>query len=259
MEYSSKKVMNLKDKIIRIFIDKTGIKAENINEIVDLKGGSSSNENYLVKLNDGTKYQVKIPDRRMVKSKNNYAYKKYETTMIKFIGEDGTLVKEWIEGKQPNFTNKLDCIKVLNEIKKFHEIKPQENTEFEFGLFAYRDTTNIPNKFLKEFDELSEFLEVFPRGFIHGDINPGNILINKDKAYLIDLEWSMNGWLILDYAYLIAFSDIDPTLVSEFSKYNLIDLQKIVRLVCIHTLMWCENEQTEKADILFKEIINKLA
>ncbi|WP_420330711.1 phosphotransferase [Mycoplasma todarodis] len=251
--------MKLKDKVKELLIDKTNIKAEDINEIVDLKGGSSSNENYLVKLNNGTKYQVKMPDRRMIQSKNNYAYKKYEPTMIKFIGEDGTLIKEWIEGAQPDFANKSDCIKVLNEIKQFHKIKPQENTEFEFGLYAYRDTTNISKNLLEEFDELSKFLEGFPKGFIHGDINPGNILVNEEKAYLIDLEWSMNGWLVLDYAYLIAFSNIDPMMVSEFSKYNLTDLQKIVRLVYIHTLMWCENEETEKANILFKEIINKLA
>ncbi|NQZ29424.1 MAG: phosphotransferase [Mycoplasmatales bacterium] len=248
----------MKSKIQQLFINKTNIETNNIKCINILEGGSSSNKNYLVKLNDGTKYQVKIPDKRMVKSKNNYAYKKYEPEMVKFIGEDGTLIKEWIEGWKPDFTNESDCVKVLNEIKKFHEIKPQKNTKFEFGLYVYRNTSNISEKFLKEFDELSKFIEKFPKGFIHGDINPGNILVNDNKAYLIDLEWSMNGWLILDYAYLIAFSNINPLTVSKFSKYSLNDLQKIVRLVYIHTLMWCENEQTKKGDILFKEIINKL-
>ncbi|TCG10515.1 phosphotransferase enzyme family protein [Mycoplasma todarodis] len=248
----------MKDNVVELFVDKTNINQEQIKVVDKLKGGSSSNRNYLVELIDGTKFQVKFPDERMVSKKSVYAYKQYNASMIKFIGEDGTLIKEWIEGRHPDLNNKDDAKKVLQEIKKFHDIKLPKESIDEFGIYEYRETTNISKELLKEFDQLCKILDQFPRGFIHGDINPGNILVNDEQAFLIDLEWAMSGWLILDYAYLIAFSNIDIHEVSEFSGYTVFELKKMVRLVRIHTLMWCENEKTEKADMLFEDILNKL-
>ncbi len=249
----------MKNKVIEIFLDKTHFNKDSIINVTSIEGGSSSNDNYLVELKDGKKYQVKIPDARMNNLKSYYAYTKYETSLVKFINEDGLLIKEWIEGNTPDFNNKDDSLKVLQELQSFHTIKPSKSYQRSFGLYIYRETTNISNDLLNEFDQLSKLLETFPKGFMHGDINPGNILITNKKAYLIDLEWAMKGWPILDYAYLIAFSNIDPKIVADFSGFKLCILEKLVRLVFIHTLMWCENEKTKKGAILFKKIMKKLS
>ncbi|CAM9153211.1 phosphotransferase [Mycoplasma marinum] len=247
-----------KNKAIELFIDKTKYSKDQIKQINKIENGFSNNANFLFLLDNGDKFQVKIPKGKNTLFPDIKSAFLYDSSIYIYLNENGLMIKKWIEGKHVDFSEEKHARWVLDEIQKLHNIKIESNEMGMYDINAYRKKTNIPTKFLKEFDVLSTELQKYEISFIHGDINPKNVLVTKSRALLIDFEWSKNGYSILDYAYLIAFSKININLVSKVTNYNVQELEKMVRFVLIHTLMWCENEQTDKSSILSKEIMEKL-
>ncbi|MCP4336814.1 MAG: phosphotransferase [Mycoplasma sp.] len=235
--------MDLKKQKIENFLERK------IKRYKFLKSGFSSNENYLVDDN----IHVHFTNNNIDHENEIKAYKLYGTKIFKM--QNGNFAKEFFEGRNPNFENKKELKKVIKEIKKFHKL-PNHNFD-EHGINVYLQSTKIDSKLILEFKSLISLYELEPKVLIHGDINPTNIII-KENVKLIDFEWVRKGPAIIDFASIIAFSNADINFVCKETNIDKNKLISFTRLVLIHTLMWCEKQNSILSNKLRLEVNKKL-
>ncbi len=231
--------------IKKIFSEKSNIPIEKINSIKKISSGFSNNDNYLVVV--GTqKYQFRIPKQKIDHKSELSIYKKYFKNQIIYIDSEGLLIKKWIDGNKPNMSNDKVRTMCLNEISKFHKLEaPKELGTFGFRVYEEQYSSISPN-LLKEFKETMKILESEPKSLIHGDINIDN-MVHGDGIYLIDFEWVSLGPSIIDYVYLLTFTDFPIEEISEFTKRSIKDLKLFRRFILIHTILWCLKQKTKKS------------
>lgn len=73
-------------------------------------------------------------------------------------------------------------------------------------------------------EHLASFVEAMPEPdtVLHGDFQPGNIILSGDKHYWIDLGWLSQGWHMLDLAHLYKMMMEDSVIpaVQELTHMN---------------------------------------
>ena len=79
----------------------------------------------------------------------------------------------------------------------------------ELGKYYYHDEDNIHNLFLLLDNVLSLVYEIFENGVYYSDINPGNIILDDNKAKIIDFD-----------PRFVKFDDKDKRLETIMTTYN---------------------------------------
>lgn len=73
-------------------------------------------------------------------------------------------------------------------------------------------------------EHLASFVEAMPEAgtVLHGDFQPGNIILSGDKHYWIDLGWLSQGWYMMDLAHLYKMMVEDSVIpaVQELTHMN---------------------------------------
>ena len=73
-------------------------------------------------------------------------------------------------------------------------------------------------------EHLASFVEAMPEAgtVLHGDFQPGNIILSGEKHYWIDLGWLSQGWYMMDLAHLYKMMVEDSVIpaVQELTHMN---------------------------------------
>lgn len=73
-------------------------------------------------------------------------------------------------------------------------------------------------------EHLASFVEAMPEAgtVLHGDFQPGNIILSGDKHFWIDLGWLSQGWYMMDLAHLYKMMVEDSVIpaVQELTHMN---------------------------------------
>lgn len=196
--------------------------------LTDIHNGYT-NFSFLAILEDGSKYQVRLPhDGKLINRKNeddllqNYLDAK---DFAYFDVKTGICVKKWYDGitpkrrtlKSPEFLDKLfKQIKKMHNLplKKVHNFKPIKFDAYCENL--YRLKFHLKKKYLCLIDRRQDDKLVIN----HTDINPLNIVYNKEEnnIKIIDYEWCGLASDYYDYANFIRETGIDYRKI-DFSKY----------------------------------------
>ncbi len=94
----------------------------------------------------------------------------------------------------------LDPDFIFDVYRQVVDYKPIDNNKDSLRLIELVD------KYYKKFEheKFTDFVKKLPQGITHGDINPGNVLINEDKAVsLLDFEELGVSWQLQDVAMIL--------------------------------------------------------
>ena len=136
------------------------------------------------------------------KTKGILIYEYYETSLCK---------------KDNMFFKKLG-----NRLKEIHELKNKKNIHtFNEQIDAYKKILNI-NKLLKVFEKLNALIKMSKTNhqenvFSHNDLNPENILFNKDICF-IDYEYASLNNKFFDISKIMLSFDMNPNEQYVFLK-----------------------------------------
>jgi len=217
----------IKEQAIAVFKKALPDQANDIKSIKDIHTGYT-NYSFLVELNDGTKYQVRIPhssdlinrkiEHKVLQLTNNDLF-------VYFDEKTGIAIKKWVEGKHPNIfeiNSKEFLDNLFSIIKKLHSVNV--------------DTTQVPiekiciEKFNEHLHDLAfeyqkKYLCLIDRRrndkvvLSHSDINPLNLIYgHNDKITLIDFEWCCLASDYWDYANWVRETGINFKNI-EWNKY----------------------------------------
>lgn len=170
--------------------------------------GGMSNYTYVVSEND-KKYVVRV----LGKNANLFVHRNEEAYHIKmferlnitnktlyFDLESGVKVTEYVEGDILSQINTLDYLSEVADILKIVHASPK--SKYDYDLFSRLKEFEAINKDIpKVYYELKEWAlekrkttyKNIELTFTHGDTQPSNFIVSKDKVYLVDFEFSGNN------------------------------------------------------------------
>lgn len=170
--------------------------------------GGMSNYTYVISEND-KKYVVRVlgKDANLFVHRNEEAYhiKMFERLNITnktlyFDLESGVKVTSYVEGDILSLINPLDYLKEVSDILKIIHKSPKSKYNYDlFGHLKEFEAINkdIPKVYyeikdwaLKEKEATYQNIELT---FTHGDSQPSNFIVGKDKVYVVDFEFSGNN------------------------------------------------------------------
>lgn len=215
------KKLDDKEIAIRLFVTatKNGIKCnkyskEDILDIQQIHHGFT-NKSFLFTTKDNCKFQVRLGGSNDVVDRRNEALiiKLVDNGNYIHLDQYGNAVKKWIDGEKPSFSgfNKKKLLKLLSdEIKKMHEIDIKNSNIIRHDYFAFWNKAILEPKHADKYKQLFEKYKNLPLVLSHNDINPNNMLYNKDedKIYLIDFEWGRINNAYWDYANFFRESNL---------------------------------------------------
>ena len=196
---------------------------------------------------------------------------------------DGTMVSPWIEGSMPKEEAFIN-LRFINELTKKLKALHSLNCESYFNPFEHirkgislckakeisllKSITQILDTFSKLEVKLKENLTL---GLCHNDLNASNIILNKNRIFFIDYEFSSMGDIFFDLATLSWFLD-EPyrkqLLKIYFGFYRAEDYEKLLDylyIVKLHNAIWSLLKSTEGnstydffkgANLIFEDLLN---
>lgn len=105
-----------------------------------------------------------------------------------------------VEWNPPNTPITLDPDYIFDVYNKVNDYSPVDKDEHSLRLIELVD------EYYKKFkeDKFTDFVKKLPQGITHGDIIPGNVLFNGDKAVsLLDFEELGTSWQLQDVAMIL--------------------------------------------------------
>lgn len=227
-----------------------------------------TNSTYLIKINK-QKYQIRIGDNNnIVDRKNEYnVLKNIENSLyIYYDVKNGNSIKKWIDGK--NLKNRIISYKLIkfinDEIISLHKTQ-NVNEILRFDpLVFYENTKNkIDPKYLELYLKLVNNLDNSNLVLSHNDISLVNVIYHKNKAYLIDFEWTRLNNYYWDYANFIREADLSFKKIRYWTKINpKLNFNKLVEFLFLTTcyaIQWTfATKETKKIIIYRKKTIKKL-
>lgn len=170
--------------------------------------GGMSNYTYVVSENNQF-YTIRVlgeyANHFVYREQEQYHIKRFEALNITsktlyFDLETGIKVGQFIEGDILSQVNPLDhLIEVSNILKQIHSA-PKSKYDYHFfkRLEHYESLNkNIPKSYydLKTWamDEYNQTYKYIKQTFTHGDSQPSNFIVSKDKLYIVDFEFSGNN------------------------------------------------------------------
>jgi len=200
---------NIQETALKVFKKHMPEQFAQIKTIKDIHNGYT-NYSFMVELNDGTKYQIRIPhsgeliNRKIelaVLSLSNY------NLFVYFDDKTGIAIKKWVEGSHPGILkikNKVFVDNLFTKIKNLHAIDVDQKkipikkiAIDEYNKYLYDLDFNYQNKYLALIDKRKKDQLVLS----HSDINPLNVIVDdQDNITLIDFEWCCLASDYWDYA-----------------------------------------------------------
>ena len=156
-------------------------------------------------------------------------------------------------GRLPDLARKFAAF--LNEI---HEI---EADEFPDIKDRYREWLNIAGDRLPENDRrnITTLLDGIPnsRRFIHGNINPSNIIVDGDELMLMDMSGAAHGHPIFDlqalYASLVEVEKDRPMYCSSVFKMSYENCKEFWQIFFDEYMKDRTEEETAKMELLLQK------
>ena len=223
---------------IKSMTDSCGIRIE---DILFIPGGRT-NESYTVIGNEGKKYIARIAGDGTEKiiNRDQELWNIREAARVGiapqvYCAEHGNLLIEFLDGISKKDITMLEnpetVDKVTTQLRNLHGSDATFKGHFSF-LHDYRvyraDFFSVAEKAPQEVqlveDEILSLIEHMEEKYsdvntpLHGDTALQNFMICKDRAYLIDWEYSSSGDYYLDLANFVILNDLTPELEQEFIK-----------------------------------------
>lgn len=258
-----KKKNNIKNKIIRQLEKIVKLSFPN-NEIISYTKihCGYTNLSYLVKLNDNSKWQVRIPHEQTKKLINRKSEKNIldllnNKDFIYFDIKTGKVIKKWLEGYNPNksiYSKKKFLDKLFAQIKHLHSLPIKRKYNFKkINLCAYdKQLNNLDKAYVNKFHELINQRKNDKLVINHTDINPDNILvlIPSNQIHIIDFEWVGLASDYWDYANFIRETNLNYKNI-KWSKYidnfDISVLEQYIYITSVFAYLWTFNmPQTPK-------------
>ena len=242
--------------------------------IEEFNRGASSVEKYLI-TRDDEKYLLRIYDGRFMDSRYK-AFKNmkilYENDIsIPYIYEYGKLkdnlhgyaIVEWIDGKPlDKLITSFDKVLLYGkeaalELLKMHSIEPTTEVDIyekflsslakklrkvkELGVILDYD---LINSYVLKY---SDILKNKKTSIIHGDIHPGNMIINDNKLFFIDLDVCNNDFSWIDLttnACNMDYPKFYTVLIDEYFNGNVPEEFWLIYnlygvLYCLDNILYC--------------------
>ncbi len=228
----------------------------------------------------------------IVKALNDNVVLKKEYRVMKFIEsleispkvsklKENEIIEEFIDGENLHNTDLDDVviIKLANSINKLHKLDlPKEIREivqdefvvdkkyqplklFEYiteGISQYIDYRKLKDLFI----EYNEYLNTknYNMGLIHGDLNPGNILLNKEGLFITDWTDCRYDILSCDVSQLFYVFDFKEEQKKMFLKnYSSTYIDNtILEMHYLLFLLFDLSDNFRKTKTLNEEIIEKV-
>ena len=169
---------------------------------------------------------------------------------VLFLDDNGNKIERFIEGRYYEEGNKEDLAKIASALKRLHFIPiAKDTTAFKplERLAHYKNAAKESIDLGLEEEIITKATPILTKGpycLCHNDLWRGNILINQDKAYLIDLEFASASNPLFDLASFIEENSLDEEdtlsfLTSYFGRLPIEEeLEEVNALINFHHLLW---------------------
>lgn len=162
-----------------------------------------------------------------------------------YFDEYGNKVEQFIKGREFRKDNKEDLLKVSKAIKSLHALPLfdiQEDFDIVNRFLSYKGKREA--SFIKEKEVVKKGINIINSSkqvISHNDLWSGNILIDEEKAYLIDFEFGSINSYYFDLASLIEENALDKESLTFFlSNFNLEEkeIRDIYSLIPFLDILW---------------------
>lgn len=241
--------------------------------IKQLSSGASSVEKYIA-VKDNKRYLIRLYDIRFMSSRYE-AFKNIELLynagihvpkLYDYGKKDDTHgygIFEWIDGISLDklLVTDEDAIKygalASRELTKMHDFKVNIDYDIYAGfMLDFNKKIEKVRRLIPNFKSHSMeqyvlnnagILKQYTAGIVHGDFHPGNIIVNGDKIYLIDLDVCHIDFPWVDLATNACNMDYPnfyTVVINEYFKGNISDEFWIVYklygiLYCLDYILYC--------------------
>lgn len=240
--------MTLKKKAINIFLKNTNYSLLDIKKTVFIHTGYT-NTNLFIKTSDNKSYLVRISNNDFIDRKNEYLFLKSINKLDQYIFFDkftGDAIKIWTKGKNPT-KKQSKSIKFILSLKKqidlFHKSHKLNNQILKHDFFQYLDKSSLSLEQKKIYKHLvKKFFNVKKLVMSHNDINPDNIVLDKNKKInFIDFEYArlnIPEWDIVNYLREVKLSKIKLFFISFLIKIKYKKIIQLIFLSLLYSLQW---------------------
>lgn len=268
-----KKKINSNNKIIKRLtkIVKISFPSNEIVSYTEIHSGYT-NLSYLVKLNDNSKWQVRIPHQQTKKIINRKAEKNILDLLnyrdfVYFDIKTGIAIKKWFEGYNPNkaiYCKRKFLSNLFSQINHLHSLNIKKNHNFKkINLSSYdMQLNNLDEIYISKFNELVNLRKNDKLVINHTDINPDNILVllPSNKIHLIDFEWVGLASDYWDYANFIRETNLNYKNISwdkYIANFDIIILKQYIYITSVFAYLWTFNMPQTPKIIKYRSLTKK--
>lgn len=277
--------------IIKSMTDRCGIAIQDICFIA----GGRTNEAYTIYGTNHKKYIARIAgegtEKIINRSRELHNIKEAARVNIApevYCAENGNLLIEFLDGISKKDITMLENAetldKVTTQLRNLHTSGAEFQGKFSFlnDYNVYRSdyftvTTKVPAELAQVEEEIVALITQMEEKYaganapLHGDTALQNFMICKDRAYLIDWEYSSSGDYYLDLANFVILNDLTPELEKSFLRsyedkmHGKLDYGKFLLFKMAVSFMWVywhlgrlvRNIQIDYNESHWKKCLNK--
>lgn len=277
--------------VIKSMTDRCGIAIQDICFIA----GGRTNEAYTIYGTNHKKYIARIAgegtEKIINRSRELHNIKEAARVNIApevYCAENGNLLIEFLDGISKKDITMLENAetldKVTTQLRNLHTSGAEFQGKFSFlnDYNVYRSdyftvTTKVPEELAQVEEEIVALITQMEEKYaganapLHGDTALQNFMICKDRAYLIDWEYSSSGDYYLDLANFVILNDLTPELEKSFLRsyedkmHGKLDYGKFLLFKMAVSFMWVywhlgrlvRNIQIDYNESHWKKCLNK--
>lgn len=277
--------------VIKSMTDRCGIAIQDICFIA----GGRTNEAYTIYGTNHKKYIARIAgegtEKIINRSRELHNIKEAAHVNIApevYCAENGNLLIEFLDGISKKDITMLENAetldKVTTQLRNLHTSGAEFQGKFSFlnDYNVYRSdyftvTTKVPAELAQVEEEIVALITQMEEKYaganapLHGDTALQNFMICKDRAYLIDWEYSSSGDYYLDLANFVILNDLTPELEKSFLRsyedkmHGKLDYGKFLLFKMAVSFMWVywhlgrlvRNIQIDYNESHWKKCLNK--
>ncbi len=184
-----------------------------------------------------------------------------------FFDKEGNKAEEYIKGALFNKEDKKDIFLLANSIKKLHASPIFENSpnfEADKRLKKYKNGLSLFSSHEKEIIKKGlKILEESKQVISHNDLWKGNIIIRKEKAYLIDFEFGGVNSYLFDLASVIEENRLSKKNEEYFLSFFFLndneknDIKTLILFLDIFWSYWAYSRFKENGNKIFETIFKE--
>ena len=213
-----------------------------------------SNNNYLVELKNGQKFQVRISKEINEQRQNELrALSLINDKNFIYFNKRGDAIKKWIDGNTITTWSDELLAKIAWKLKKLHQIKPDGLMTHNYKRRLFMD---LHKKYLDIYLKLVKKYENDDVVFSHNDLNGNNIIENNGEPYFIDYEYACANSRYWDLANLINEANLDSwqtkVLLANYGSINQNKLNDYLYIQLFFSYAWALDYPNKKLIAKYK-------